>query len=94
MRLSKELSNIVVEEIFKEQKSKNLETQNSISKINKIETAIVMTCSLLMVVFLLLITFNIDSVRDSIFLVKGDYTKGLILPSYFTDNSFFIKSMF
>lgn len=91
MRLSDELSNIVVEEIFKEETDKNIEIQNSISKINKVETVILMTCSLLMTVFLILITLNIDAVRDSIFIVKGDYTKGLILHSYFTKFAVFVS---
>lgn len=91
MRLSKELSNIVVEEIFKEETDKNIEIQNLISKINKIETVILMTCSLLVIVFLLLVTFNIDAVRDSVFLVKGDHTKGLILYSYFTKFAVFVS---
>lgn len=91
MRLSDEISNIVVEEIFKEETDKNIEIQNSISKINKVETVILMTCSLLMTVFLILITLNIDAVRDSIFIVKGDYTKGLILHSYFTKFAVFVS---
>lgn len=91
MRLSEELSNIVVEEVFKEETKKNIEIHNSLIKISKFETSIMMICSSLMLLFLVLVTFNIEAIRDSIFLVKGDYTKGLILHSYFTKFAIFVS---
>lgn len=90
MRLSNDLSELVVNEILKEDLIKSQETNKKILKIENIEMLIIMSCSLIFLLFMIFGTIYIENIRELIFFInEGD--KILDKEKYFKTFGVFVS---